>query len=160
MLILNSGGTFNKRYDPIKGELVVPFDNVAIESILRHNSEHSELAGVLYKDSLDMTQEDRATLCKIIAHSQESQFLLVHGTDTMSKSAAFIAEIIEDKTVVLTGAMVPFSIDGVEATANFALAFGFLQASPPAGVYIAMHGLVLPHNEIIKDYQKGQFVRK
>jgi len=85
--------------------------------------------------------------------------VIVHGTDTMDKSAKALDAWLgrsHDKRVVLTGAMVPFSIDPVEATANLALAVSAVRFLEP-GVYIAMHGMVLPYDQIKKNRELGIF---
>lgn len=157
MLILNSGGTFNKRYNAINGELEVPFDNYAIESILNSVNNDYNLAGVIYKDSLEMDNEDRKMLANIIAHSSDDTFLIIHGTDTIDLSAEFLAEVFSDKKIVLTGAMKPFEIDKVEATLNFGIAYGFLKAIDKSGVYICMNGYIAPWNQINKNKNLGKF---
>lgn len=156
MKIINTGGTFNKRYDPIKGELYVPRDNSAVEAILRTFTETLEVEGVIYKDSLEMDDNDRDHLCRNIEQSGDKAIVIVHGTDTMDVSAAAIDAHRFEKTIVLTGAMVPFSIDPVEATANIALAIGFAKAAKP-GVYIAMQGNVAPYQQMIKNRKLGKF---
>ncbi len=157
MLILNTGGTFNKRYNPVNGELEVPYDNLAVEKILATFSSKVEVAGVIYKDSLDMDAQDRKMMAQIISASHERSFVIVHGTDTMHQSAAFLAEVLEDKVLVLTGAMVPFEIDPVEATANLAMALGFAKAQNTPGVYICMQGSVAKHDRIVKNRILGKF---
>jgi L-asparaginase len=160
MLILNTGGTFNKRYNPISGELEVPYDNFAVESILSslHVSD-MPLAGAVYKDSLEMTAEDRKMIASIILQSEEKVFIVIHGTDTMHLSAALLDALLEDQVVIFTGAMVPFSIDSVEATANLAMAIGFAKSHPSKGAYICMSGEVLPHDQISKNRVRGVFER-
>lgn len=159
MIIINTGGTFNKRYDPLTGELAVPFDNIAVEAILGRFTYDVEVAGLLYKDSLEMTGEDRKMMADVILASEEKTFIIVHGTDTMHLSAAFLSELVPGRVVILTGAMVPFSIDPVEATANLAMALGFAEAGPEAGVYICMQGIVAPHDKIGKNRESGKFER-
>lgn len=158
ILILNTGGTFNKRYNPIKGELEVPSDSTALESILCYcyNSSY-EIHNIIHKDSLDMGDNDRALMLKNIEESPCSKVLIVHGTDTMDITAAYLASHIMTKTVILTGAMVPFSINTVEATCNFMLAIGDLQQREKKGVFIAMHGLVAPYKAITKNRKIGIF---
>ena len=80
MLILNTGGTFNKRYNPISGTLDVPYDNHAVEAVLKalHVS-HTPLAGVVYKDSLQMTSDDRKMIANIILQSEENVFIVIHA---------------------------------------------------------------------------------
>jgi len=157
MLILNTGGTFNKKYNPINGELEVPYDNSAIEKILESVSISHDIAGVVYKDSLDMNLEDRKMLVNIILHSDEKHFLIVHGTDTIDQTAEFLSTIIEDKTIVLTGAMKPFEIDSIEASLNLGISLGFLRASEKQGVYISMNGYVEPWDRLKKNKEKGIF---
>ncbi len=160
MLILNTGGTFNKRYNPISGALEVPYDNRAVETVLQALHVSSEgLAGVVYKDSLDMDANDRKMIAGIILESKERDVVIVHGTDTMHLSATVLAGVVENKRIVITGAMVPYSIDPVEATANLAMALGFLQGESGEGVYICMSGMVAAHDEIAKNRVRGVFER-
>ncbi len=157
MLILNSGGTFNKRYNPISGELEVPYDNYAIERILESVSCEYGLAGVVYKDSLEMNADDRKMLASIILESKENKFLVVHGTDTMHLSAEFFDEVFDDRIIVLTGAMKPFEIDKTEASLNLGMAMGFLNAATENGVYICMSGHIEKWNKIEKNRNIGKF---
>lgn len=157
MLILNTGGTFNKRYNPLTGKMEVPFDNLAVEKILSAFTYEVEVAGAIYKDSLDMEGEDRKMMANIISASKKSHFVLIHGTDTMHLSALFLDEVLSGKVVVLTGAMVPFEIDPVEATANLAMALGFAKAQMSPGVYICMQGSVAKHDKIVKNRASGKF---
>ena len=158
MLILNSGGTFNKRCNHIKGKLEVPYDNEAIENILSSIDSEYNLAGVVYKDSLDMNLDDRKMLTNIIMESTDDTFIIVHGTDTMYETAEFLSEIFDDRKIILVGAMKPFEIDKVEASLNLGMAIGFSQALKDFGVYICMSGYVKICNEIKKNIAKGKFV--
>lgn len=158
ILIINTGGTFNKRYNPLKGELEVPRDGIAVEAILRYcyNTPY-ELHNIIHKDSLEMNEEDRIVIVKTIQSSSCKKVLIVHGTDTMDVTATFLALHVKDKIITLTGAMVPFHIDTVEATSNFMLALGDLHVKEKCGVYLGMHGVVAPHGSIYKNRQKGIF---
>ena len=157
MLILNSGGTFNKRYNAINGMLEVPFDNIAVEKILQSVDAEYSLAGAVYKDSLEMDADDRAMLANIIRESDETHFIIIHGTDTMEISADFFDEIFEDKIIVLTGAMQPYEIDKIEASLNLGMALGFCKATKDMGVYICMSGLIEKCHTIQKNKIKGKF---
>lgn len=157
MLILNCGGTFNKRYNPLNGELEVPFDNYAIEKILTTYSTSLNIAGAIYKDSLEMDVNDRKAIADIIRESDEETFIVVHGTDTMNLTAEFLDEVIKDKKIILTGAMKPFEIDNIEASLNLGMSLGFLQSLNEFGVYICMSGLILPWNNISKNIKFGKF---
>jgi len=157
MLILNSGGTFNKRYNPINGELEVPYDNQAIDDILQSTDFDYDLAGVVYKDSLDIDINDRKMFASIIMESKDDSFIIVHGTDSMNISAEFLNEIFQDRKIVFVGAMKPHEIDKQESSLNLGMAIGFLQAAPENGVYICMSGHVKLWNNLVKDKSKGKF---
>ncbi|MDD5401299.1 MAG: asparaginase domain-containing protein [Sulfurimonas sp.] len=157
MLILNSGGTFNKQYNPLNGELEVPYNNSAIERILQSVESKYDVAGVIYKDSLDMTMSDRKMLANIIMESKDDTFVIVHGTDTMHMSAEFLSEIFDDRKIVFVGAMKPFEIDNIEASLNLGMAIGFAKAVQKVGVYICMNGYVEPWHKIRKNTKFGKF---
>ena len=125
---------------------------------MRHGCE-MKISVTIYKDSLEMDDADRDLLCEIVTKVEEKEVVIVHGTDTMDKSAKALDAWLgrsHDKRVALTGAMVPFSIDPVEATANLALAVSAVRFLEP-GVYIAMHGMVLPYHQIKKNRELGIF---
>ncbi len=161
VLLINTGGTFNKRYDPLRGELYVPQDDRAIAAILGdfHANLRVRVQGMIYKDSLAMNDQDRAALADAIHVAEERHVLVVHGTDTMHLTAAYLAQACPGRRIVLTGAMQPYAFYAQEAAMNLALSMGWLLAGDEAEVRIGMHGLVLPHAQIIKDRQNGIFVR-
>lgn len=159
MTIINTGGTFNKRYDPIAGELVVPKDDLAVTSILDCFTYPLSVKGMIYKDSLEMEDADRNALGEAISALSDKTIVVVHGTDTMDHTAEHLASLALDKVVVLTGAMVPYSIDPVEATANLAMAMGLAEANEKAGVYICMQGVLAPYKHIRKNRSTGKFER-
>jgi L-asparaginase len=157
--VLNTGGTFNKRYNPIKGQLEVPTDNIALDKIVKscHNVQF-DIKNIVSKDSLDFTQEDRETILKEVQNSTSDKIIIIHGTDTVDLTSKFFEGQIEGKTIVFTGAMVPMSIDEVEATMNFSQAIGFLNAHVKPGIYLSMHGVVVDHSRLKKDRSVGQFL--
>ncbi len=157
MLILNCGGTFNKVYNPLNGELEVPYNNNAIQNILQSFESKYDLAGVVYKDSLDMTLEDRKMLANIIMESKDDVFVIVHGTDTISETAEFLSEIFDDRAIVLVGAMKPFEIDNIEASVNLGMAIGYANGVQDYDVYICMSGFVEPWDKIKKNTKFGKF---
>lgn len=161
ILIINTGGTFNKRYNPLKGELEVPSDSLAPESILKYfyNLKY-EVMNIIHKDSLDMNYEDREEIFKAIENASCKKNIIIHGTDTMDKTATFLEKKIHNKCIVLTGAMVPFSINQIEATTNLSTAIGYLLNSQNMGIYIAMHGLVDVHHKVFKNREIGVFQSK
>lgn len=157
--IINTGGTFNKRYNPLKGELEVPSDNIALDEILEScfNIDF-EIKNIISKDSLEIDNDDRDMMIEAINESENEKIIIVHGTDTIDITAQYLENKDLNKQIVLTGAMVPMSIKKVEATMNFSQAIGFLNADIKNGVYISMHGSVVSHANIKKDRQKGQFL--
>lgn len=159
--VINTGGTFNKVYNPISGELDVPTHHLALQKILdvTYNLDIEPIA-LLSKDSLDITENDREMLVQCIQNCANENIIVIHGTDTMHLSAECIAQHTNNKKIILTGAMIPMSIDEVEATLNFSLALGFLNAPIQNGVYIAMHGAVVSYKNIAKNKQEGKFLCK
>lgn len=153
--LIATGGTIDKLYNPLTGNLDV--GPPVLPAILATAGIRAEVASVLRKDSLEITDEERATLAAFVAASPAQRLLITHGTDTMGASAVLIAASAPDKTVVLTGAMVPYSIAGSDAAFNVGVAYAAAQCLP-AGVYIAMHGQVLPHAQYVKDRAQGRFI--
>ena len=159
--VINTGGTFNKRYNPLTGELEVPKDSLALDEIISYcYNIDFDVLNVISKDSLDMSDADREFIVKTIKNCKNENIIIVHGTDTIDLTASFIDENIKDKTIVLTGAMLPISINKIEATLNFAQAIGFLNANIKNGIYISMHGSVKNYKKLIKNREIGQFLEK
>lgn len=171
VLIINTGGTFNKEYNPLNGNLEVRKDSKALEEFLFfcYNLKY-EIKNIISKDSLEMTQDDRKTILNIILNSKQKNIIVIHGTDTMDLSAYFIAKELEKnilknpkkikKRVIFTGAMIPVSINKIEANINFSNAIGFINAKPKSGVYISMHASVKNYKKLIKNRSLGQFLNK
>lgn len=159
ILLINTGGTFNKRYDEIMGELYVPADELAVESILAElrGNLAIRLAGLVHKDSLEMDDADREQVAQAILAGTEHRVLVVHGTDTMHLTAAHLEARCPGRRIVLTGAMKPYACDRQEAAVNLALSLGWLIAGEGDGVHIGMHGLVRPHAGLVKDRANGVF---
>jgi L-asparaginase len=157
--VINTGGTFNKRYNQIKGQLEVPTDNIALDKIIKScfNVEF-DIKNIVSKDSLDFTQEDREEILENIKNSISDKIIIIHGTDTVDITAEFIEKEVENKKIVFTGAMIPMSIDEVEATMNFSQAIGFLNAPIENGIYLSMHGVVSLHSKLKKNRSLGQFL--
>ncbi len=136
----------------------MPSDSKSLDAILKYfyNLKY-EIKSIIHKDSLDIDDSDRKLIVELIKRSKQKNILIVHGTDTMSKTAKFLNKCIIDKTIVLTGAMAPFSVDSVEATANLSASLGYLLGVTKKGVYISMHGLIESHNRVFKNREKGVF---
>jgi len=157
IVVFTTGGTIDKNYFDalsqyqIEGTVVSRLLQVAGVTHPYH------LIEVLHKDSIDMTDEDRALLVKHIREVKYGRVVITHGTDTMDKTALTIAAHT-DKTVVLTGALSPARFIESDAAFNLGMAFATAQVASP-GVYIAMNGTVFPGDEAVKDRQRG-FLRK
>ncbi|MEA3316060.1 MAG: asparaginase domain-containing protein [Campylobacterota bacterium] len=157
-LILNIGGTFNKVYNPISGNLDINKDNNIIKNIINKTKiKNIKIDGIIYKDSLDLTKKDRRYLVNYIKKSNYNDIIIVHGTDTINITAKYLNKYIKDKNIVLTGSMIPYSINGIEATSNLFLSYGFLLNCKKNNIYIAMHGIVKKFNKIKKNRVKGVF---
>ena len=157
ILIISTGGTFNKVYDPIKGDFSIDNASHALEQIASKWLCEFNIVNIIGKDSLDMTNHDRLELLATISHSDHHHILIVHGTDTMDVTAEYLADADLEKCIVLTGAMVPYSIDPVESTANLCSAYGYINAIKEEGVYIAMNCVMGPYEKVKKDRTKGRF---
>jgi len=158
ILLVNTGGTFNKRYNPIQGTLDVVQDDSILQELLGKWQCTFEIINIIGKDSLDMTTEDRMELLARIVMSESDDIVIIHGTDTMEITAEYLADAEMEKRIVLTGAMVPYTIDPTEASCNLASALGYLQHQDNDGVYIAMNGVFGSYEKIKKDRKEGRFI--
>jgi len=157
ILIISTGGTFNKVYKPNDGTLQIDKEALALKKIASKWLCDFEILTIVSKDSLEMTTQDRVEICNTIQQSKYQDIIIVHGTDTMDITAKYLADEKLERTIVLTGAMVPWSIDPVEATANLALAYGYINALQKKGVFIAMNGVVDSYEKVKKNRQEGRF---
>ena len=154
--IIATGGTFDKQYDPLTGNLVFR-DSVLPEAIERARlTEPTNFEALLAIDSLDMQDEHREQIRAACERSPESQIVIVHGTDTMRETAEVLGRAAFDKTIVLTGAMVPCRIDGSDALFNLGFACAAAKLCGQ-GVYIAMNGRVFRWDDVRKNRDAGRF---
>lgn len=160
ILVINTGGTFNKRYDPLRGALYVDNASIALEELASKWKYKLEIINIIGKDSLDFSSHDRLELLAFISQSEFNDIIIIHGTDTMTFSAEYLADADLEKRIVLTGAMVPYAIDPVEATANFSSAMGYLKCLKENGVYIVMNGIFDSYEKVEKDRQNSKFISK
>ncbi|HRM78121.1 MAG TPA: asparaginase domain-containing protein, partial [Aliarcobacter cryaerophilus] len=159
--VINTGGTFNKRYNPLSGELEVPKDSLALDEIISYcYNIDFDVLNIISKDSLEMNDDDRELIVRTIKNCKNQNIIIVHGTDTMDLTAKYLDEKIKDKTIVLTGAMLPISINKIEATLNFSQAIGFLNSNCENGIYISMHGSVKNYKKLVKNRELGKFLEK
>ncbi|WP_410474817.1 asparaginase domain-containing protein [Guyparkeria sp. TX1] len=163
IILVDTGGTFNKCYRQTDGELVVQPGAWAAREILRSAEVNLDIDWLepVCKDSLEMMETDRASivaaLFEAVARRPDVPIVVVHGTDTMVRTGEVLASAFPGHCVALTGAMRPYEIDPVEPALNLGLALGFVQGCPGPGVYLAMSGLVRPLGELEKDRVRGCF---
>jgi L-asparaginase len=154
--ILVAGGTFDKEYDELGGRLF--FKDTHVEEMLRLGRCHVPVAvqTVMMVDSLEMTDADRRTLLEQCRRAPEKRIVITHGTDTMVDTAQVLAEGQLGKTIVLTGAMVPYAFGSSDGLFNLGSALSFVQVLP-AGVYLAMNGKFFPAGRVRKNKTLGVF---
>jgi L-asparaginase len=156
--IVVTGGTFDKTYDEINGRL--SFGATHLPEMLRLGRSRVEttIETLMMIDSLDMTDADRARIVDACARSAEDRIVITHGTDTMVETARAVAHGVAGKTVVLTGAMVPYAFGSSDGLFNLGSALSFAEVLPP-GVYIAMNGQHFPWDRVRKNRKAGVFER-
>jgi len=158
ILLISTGGTFNKVYNPKNGELTIDKTSNALKEIASYWLCEFDVLNIIGKDSLEMSDHDRLELLAMISQSKYKKIIIIHGTDTMDLTAKYLDDAKLDKQLILTGAMIPYSINPVEATANFSSALGYLHCLNEDGVYIVMNGLFGSYQKIKKDRKKGKFI--
>ena len=151
-----TGGTFDKEYNELNGEL--QFNDSHLSAMLKRGRSLLDLniRTIMMMDSLDMTDDDREIILTSCKRSQAQRILLTHGTDTMVDTARYLGEQIKDKTIVLTGAMVPYVFGSSDGLFNLGSALAFVQTLEQ-GVYITMNGRVFSYDNVRKNREKGIF---
>ena len=154
--IFVTGGTFDKDYDEIGGTLT--FGDTHLPEMLRLGRCEVDVSvrTLMMVDSLAMTADDRAVIVRNCLTCKESRIVVTHGTDTMVETAAALAAGVPGKTVVLTGAMVPYAFGSSDGLFNLGSALSFVQVLPP-GVYIAMNGRYFQWDQVRKNRDTGAF---
>ncbi|MFT3845831.1 MAG: asparaginase domain-containing protein [Lacibacter sp.] len=154
--IFITGGTFDKEYNEITGQLY--FNDTHMHDLLEMGrcKADVEIRTLMMIDSLEMSAEDRELIVHQCNQCEETQIVITHGTDTMAETAKIIAGKVKDKTVVLTGAMIPIKFGSSDGLFNLGSALAFAQ-SLPAGVYVAMNGRFFKWDNVRKNKQTGIF---
>ena len=155
--ILITGGTFDKSYNHIKGDLF--FEKTHLPEMLKRSKcrLNVKIKTLMMIDSLEMTENDIEKIIDECIKSTSKRIVITHGTDTMVRTASKIASKINDKTIVLTGAMIPYAFgSSSDGFFNLGSALSFVQTLKE-GVYIAMNGQYFDYNNVIKDKEKGYF---
>lgn len=152
-----TGGTFDKEYDEIAGRLYFKDSHVAEMLRLGRCLVDVQPRTLMMVDSLEMTPEDRESILKQCRSSTATRIVITHGTDTMSETARVLGEAgIVGKTIVLTGAMVPYKFGSSDGLFNLGAALAFVQTLAN-GVYVVMNGRALPWNNVMKNRRTGEF---
>jgi len=156
--IFITGGTFDKEYNELTGDLF--FQESHLPEMLRRGRSLADtsIRTLMMADSLEMTDHDRQIILNNCSSCSADRILITHGTDTMAETARYLAEHLSSKTVVLTGAMVPYVFGSSDGLFNLGAALAYTQTLPH-GVYIAMNGCCFSHDNVRKNTERGVFER-
>ncbi|MDH4064642.1 MAG: asparaginase [Acidobacteriota bacterium] len=154
--ILVTGGTFDKEYDELRGRLYFKDTHIGEMLTLGRSRVEVSVRTLMMVDSLDMTDSDRELIVSSCRRCAEPRIVVTHGTDTMVQTAGVLAAAGLDKTVVLTGAMIPYAFGSSDGLFNLGSALSFAQVLQP-GVYVAMNGMAFPWDRVRKNTQTGYF---
>ena len=151
-----TGGTFDKEYNELDGKLF--FQDTHLPEMLKLGrcNLDVEMRTLMMIDSLEMGHDERELIVFQCNHTDGDKIVITHGTDTMTDTAILLAEKVKDKTIVLTGAMIPYKFGSSDGLFNLGSALAFVQTLPH-GVYIAMNGKCFNWNNVRKNKQTGQF---
>lgn len=156
ILILVTGGTFDKEYNELTGELFFKETHLPEMLKLGRNLVETHIVKLDMIDSLYMTDDYRQSLAEQCASADEDNIIVTHGTDTMAETANYLDKNVNDKTIVLTGAMIPYKFGSSDGLFNLGSAMAFVQTLPP-GVYVAMNGSCFPAGRVRKNKATGLF---
>jgi len=153
---IQTGGTIDKQYNLSDGSLY--FTQSSLPDMLKQGRCTVDITfhALDLVDSLDMDDSYRSNLVSICNECKESRIIISHGTDTMAKTAQALEQLKSDKTIVIFGAMIPFSIDYSDAFFNLGAAMTAVQCLSK-GVYVVMNGQVFNANNVVKNRAKGEF---
>jgi L-asparaginase len=154
--ILITGGTFDKEYNELTGQLYFNDSHLPEMLDLGRNLAPVEIRTLMMVDSLEMTDDDRNLVAEHCVKSPEDKIIITHGTDTMTETAQLLAKKIKNKTIVLTGAMIPYKFGSSDGLFNLGSALAFVQTLP-TGVYVAMNGRYFHADNVRKNKLTGVF---
>jgi L-asparaginase len=154
--IFITGGTFDKEYNELNGQLY--FKDTHLNEMLKLGRSKApiDVRTLMMIDSIDLTQEDRELIALNCLKCEEDRIIITHGTDTMVETAKVIAEKVKDKTIVLTGAMIPYKFGSSDGLFNLGASIAFVQILPH-GVYISMNGRIFTSDNCRKNKNIGEF---
>lgn len=154
--IFVTGGTFDKEYNEVEGKLFFKDTHLLEMLKLGRCKVDADIRTLMMIDSLEMTDEDREIVLEHCQKCKEDRIVITHGTDTMEQTARLLGKSLRNKTVVLTGAMVPYKFGSSDGLFNLGSALAFVQTLPP-GVYVAMNGRVFTWDNVRKNKKTGEF---
>jgi len=154
--VLATGGTFDKEYNELSGELFFQRTHLPDMLSLGRCRLNVTMESLMMVDSLQMTDADRELIARRCQEAEEERIVITHGTDTMERTAAVLGPRFGHKTIVLTGAMVPYKFGSSDGLFNLGTALAFAQTLPH-GVYVAMNGLYFQWDEVRKNRELGIF---
>jgi L-asparaginase len=154
--VFATGGTFDKEYDFLTGQLY--FKNTHLQEMFSQGrcSVDIDVRTLMMIDSLEMTDEERDIIAYNCKSCDSDKIIITHGTDTMVKTAKVLAEKVKDKTIVISGAMIPYKFGSSDGFFNLGSALAFVQTLPK-GVYIAMNGRYFHWDNVRKNLKTGFF---
>lgn len=154
--IFITGGTFDKEYNELNGQLYFKDTHLHELLDLGRSLVPVKIRTLMMIDSLEMTEEDRGLIAHQCNQCEENRIVITHGTDTIAETAQLLAEKVKTKTIVLTGAMIPIKFGSSDGLFNLGSALAFVQTLPP-GVYVAMNGRYFTWDNVRKNKQTGVF---
>ena len=156
--ILATGGTIDKVHHPVNETLVFQDRSLVPDILQTFHMTDFQFDCLMLKDSLDITEDDRDMIAEAIKNCASDQIVITHGTSTMSVTAEYLAERLTNKTILLTGAMRPFSLYRGDSEFNLGCAITAAQTLDH-GVYITMNGQIFPAGTVLKNRETGIFER-
>jgi len=154
--IFITGGTFDKEYNELNGQLYFKDTNLQELLDMGRSLVPVKIRTLMMIDSLEMTDEDRGLIAHQCNQCEENKIVITHGTDTIAETARLLAEKVKSKTIVLTGAMIPIKFGSSDGLFNLGSALAFAQTLA-AGVYVAMNGRYFTWDNVRKNKQTGVF---
>ena len=154
--IFITGGTFDKEYNELTGELYFNYTHMHELLKLGRCNLNVEIETLMMVDSLDMTETQRNIIVQKCSEESLNSIIITHGTDTMVETAYALAKNIKNKTIILTGAMIPFKFGSSDGLFNMGSALAYVQ-SINKGVYIAMNGQIFNYENVKKNTELGVF---
>ncbi len=154
--IFVTGGTFDKEYDELKGHLFFKDTHLPEMLKLARSKLKIDISTLMMIDSLDMTDADRKIILEKCKKTKEDKILITRGTDTMVETARVLANSIKDKTIILTGALIPYKFGSSDGLFNLGSSLAFVQTLPHE-VYISMNGKYFHWDNVRKNKQRGEF---